>query len=106
MRTLFVASIGLTLSVTASAQQAGITRLADTTVARIDRAFAVAGGAAAPGCAVGLARDGQVALTRAYGLANLEDGAPNTPETIFESGSVAKQFTAASVLLLVHDGKL
>ena len=88
------------------AQQAGITALPDTIVARIDRTFSVLGGKDAPGCAVGLSQDGRPVLTRAYGLANLEYGVPNTPETIFESGSVAKQFTAASMVLLAQDGKL
>ena len=39
-------------------------------------------------------------------MAELEHGIPNTPQTIFESGSVAKQFTAAAVVLLAQDGKL
>lgn len=59
-----------------------------------------------PGCAVGVARAGQTLLLRGYGMANLETGTPITPATIFESGSVAKQFTAAAVMLLVQDGKL
>ena len=59
-----------------------------------------------PGCAVGLARPGQPVLRRARGMADLEHPDPLTPATIFESGSVAKQFTAAAVLLLVQDGKL
>lgn len=58
------------------------------------------------GCAVGVERPGQPPLTRAWGLADLEHGVANTPDTVFESGSVAKQFTAAAVLLLVRDGKL
>jgi CubicO group peptidase (beta-lactamase class C family) len=59
-----------------------------------------------PGCAVGVARDGKVLLARGYGMADLETGTPITPETIFESGSVAKQFTATAVVLLALDGKL
>lgn len=59
-----------------------------------------------PGCAVGLARPGQPVLRGARGMADLEHPDPLTPATIFESGSVAKQFTAAAVLLLVQDGKL
>ena len=88
------------------AQQAGLTTLPDSAVARIDRAFAALGGRDAPGCAVGISENGQVVLMRAYGSANLEYGVPNTPETIFESGSLAKQFTSAAVLLLAQDGKL
>ncbi|MDB4913534.1 MAG: hypothetical protein JWM95_1178 [Gemmatimonadetes bacterium] len=90
----------------AAAQRGGISALPDSTIARIDRAFAVVGGAEAPGCAIGMARDGKVVLTRGYGLANLEQSSPNMPETIFESGSVAKQFTAAATVLLAQDGKL
>jgi CubicO group peptidase (beta-lactamase class C family) len=88
------------------AQRAGITRLPDDVVARIDRVFAALGGPDAPGCAVGLSRNGEPVLTRAYGMANLEYGVPNTPETIFESGSVAKQFTSAAVVLLAQEGRL
>jgi len=39
-------------------------------------------------------------------MADLEHDVPNTPETIFEAGSVSKQFTAAAVLLLAQEGKL
>lgn len=59
-----------------------------------------------PGCAVGVAQRGVTLLTRGYGMANLETGTPITAETIFESGSVAKQFTASAILLLMADGKL
>jgi CubicO group peptidase (beta-lactamase class C family) len=61
---------------------------------------------AGPGCAAGVAVAGSPALTGAYGQADLEHPEPLTPATVFESGSVAKQFTAAAVLLLVQDGKL
>ncbi|THD55447.1 serine hydrolase domain-containing protein [Phenylobacterium sp.] len=60
----------------------------------------------APGCAVGVSRQGQPTQFRARGLADLEHGVPITPETIFEAGSVSKQFTAAAVLTLVQDGKI
>lgn len=59
-----------------------------------------------PGCAVGVAVGGQPVLLKAYGMADLEHSVPNTPETIFESGSVAKQFTALAIMLLVQDGRL
>jgi CubicO group peptidase (beta-lactamase class C family) len=59
-----------------------------------------------PGCAVGVAQNGRTLLTRGYGMANLETGTPITGETILESGSVAKQFTATATLLLMKDGKL
>jgi len=61
---------------------------------------------ATPGCAVGVAVGGKTVLAKAYGMADLEHDVPNTAETIFEGGSVAKQFTAMAVLLLARDGKL
>jgi CubicO group peptidase (beta-lactamase class C family) len=61
---------------------------------------------ATPGCAVGVSVDGRSVLERAYGMADLERDVRNAPDTIFEAGSVSKQFTAAAVLLLARDGKL
>src|SRR5687768_2011783 len=59
-----------------------------------------------PGCAVGVSKDGKPILEKAYGMADLEHDVPNKPDTIFEAGSVSKQFTAAAVVLLAQDGKL
>ena len=59
-----------------------------------------------PGLALKVIRDGKVAKTAAYGWANLELGVPTRPETVFEIGSVTKQFTAAGILLLAQEGKL
>jgi CubicO group peptidase (beta-lactamase class C family) len=59
-----------------------------------------------PGCAVGVAVRGKPVLMKAYGMADLEHNVPNTPDTVFESGSVAKQFTAMAIMLLVQDGRL
>jgi CubicO group peptidase (beta-lactamase class C family) len=59
-----------------------------------------------PGCAVGADVKGQPVLRAAYGMADLEHDVPITLDTIFEVGSVSKQFTAAAVLLLARDGKL
>ncbi|MEO5859783.1 MAG: serine hydrolase domain-containing protein, partial [Pyrinomonadaceae bacterium] len=60
----------------------------------------------APGCAVGVSLNGESVFEKAFGLAEMEHDIPNTPQTIFESGSVAKQFTAAALVLLAQDGKL
>ena len=62
--------------------------------------------ASAPGCAVGVSLAGRSVYERAFGMAEIEHSIPNTPQTIFESGSVAKQFTAASIVLLSLEGKL
>jgi CubicO group peptidase (beta-lactamase class C family) len=53
-----------------------------------------------------VARDGVVVLSKGYGAANLEWDIPNTPTTKFRLGSLTKQFTAASILLLEERGKL
>lgn len=74
--------------------------------ARLDGLFAEVHTDSTPGCVVAVARRGLPVLVRAYGLANLETGTPNTPATVFEAGSVSKQFTAAAVLLLAHQGRL
>ncbi len=60
----------------------------------------------APGAAALIVRDGQVVLRKGYGLTNVELGVPNTPESVFELGSVTKQFTAAAILMLAERGKL
>ena len=73
---------------------------------QVDALFARFDGDDVPGCTVGVDRNGERVLTRAYGMANLEWDIPNTPETIFENGSVSKQFTAAAVVLLAMDGVL
>lgn len=59
-----------------------------------------------PGVAVAVARGNHIFYEKAFGLADLEHRVPNTTETIFESGSVAKQFTAMAILLLASEGKL
>ncbi|MBK6722575.1 MAG: beta-lactamase family protein [Acidobacteria bacterium] len=60
----------------------------------------------APGCAVGVSLNGESVFEKAFGLAEMEHNIANLPQTIFESGSVAKQFTAAGLVLLQQDGKL
>jgi CubicO group peptidase (beta-lactamase class C family) len=62
--------------------------------------------ATTPGCAVGVGLNGRTTLTKAYGMADLEHDVRNTAATVFEAGSVSKQFTAAAVLLLAKEGKL
>jgi len=59
-----------------------------------------------PGCALGVYRDGKIAYARGYGMANLELGVANSPQTVFDIGSTGKQFTAFSIQLLAQEGKL
>jgi CubicO group peptidase (beta-lactamase class C family) len=53
-----------------------------------------------------VARDGKVLVRRNYGVANLEDNIPNTPQTRFHLASITKQFTATAILMLQERGKL
>jgi CubicO group peptidase (beta-lactamase class C family) len=55
---------------------------------------------------VAVEREGEPILVRGYGSADRERGLPVTPETVFCTGSITKQFTAAAVLALAEEGKL
>jgi CubicO group peptidase (beta-lactamase class C family) len=59
-----------------------------------------------PGLAVGIFSRGHILLAKGYGQANLELGVPVKPETIFQSGSLGKQFAAAAIMMLVEEGKV
>ncbi|HKV11700.1 MAG TPA: serine hydrolase domain-containing protein, partial [Thermoanaerobaculia bacterium] len=74
--------------------------------AKVDEIFAEWRSLESPGCTVAVAEKGKTLVSRAYGMADLEHDVPITTSTVFEAGSVSKQFTAAAVLLLVQQGKL
>jgi CubicO group peptidase (beta-lactamase class C family) len=59
-----------------------------------------------PGVAIAIVKSAAVIKIEGYGFANVEHQAPVTPATIFQSGSLGKQFTATAVMLQVEDGKL
>lgn len=59
-----------------------------------------------PGLALTIVRAGRTSKSAHYGLANLEWQTPVQADTVFEIGSLTKQFTAAGILLLAQDGKL
>jgi len=59
-----------------------------------------------PGVALAVIKDGRIVLAKGYGFANVEHQVPVKPETIFQSGSVGKQFTATAVMMLMEEGKL
>lgn len=59
-----------------------------------------------PGVSLAIIQNGKPLLVKGYGLANVEHQVPVRPETIFQSGSVGKQFTAFAIMLLVEDGKI
>lgn len=59
-----------------------------------------------PGLAVAVVKGGEVLKAKGLGLANLEHQAPVTRATLFQSGSLGKQFTAVALMLQVEDGRL
>jgi D-alanyl-D-alanine carboxypeptidase len=59
-----------------------------------------------PGASVAVVRNGKVIHAKGYGLANVESKTPATPETVYQIGSVSKQFIATGIMLLVQDGRL
>ncbi|MDQ3277871.1 MAG: serine hydrolase, partial [Bacteroidota bacterium] len=71
----------------------------------IDRIFSWAT-PASPGCVCAVSKDGKMVVNRAYGSADLERNVPLNESSIFDAGSLVKQFVAAATLLLVEEGKL
>ena len=59
-----------------------------------------------PGVSIAVVQDGRVVKQQGYGFADLELKVPVTPETVFEIGSITKQFVAAAVMTLVEQGKI
>lgn len=53
-----------------------------------------------------IARNGVPIIEKGYGAANIELNVPNTPQTIFRTGSLTKQFTAMAIMQLQERGKL
>jgi CubicO group peptidase (beta-lactamase class C family) len=74
--------------------------------AAIDALFAEWNTPDSAGCGVGVNRKGTMIFERGYGMANLEQKVPITPATLFDPASIAKPFTALSVMLLAEQGKL
>jgi CubicO group peptidase (beta-lactamase class C family) len=59
-----------------------------------------------PGVALAVVQDGKILKAAGYGLANVELSVATKPESIFQTGSVGKQFTATAVMMLVEEGKI
>src|ERR1044071_1238705 len=79
---------------------------AETMTARVDQLFAQWDKPDTPGCALAVIKGGQIVYKRRYGMANLELAVPITTASVFKVGSIAKQFTAMSIVMLAREGKL
>ena len=73
---------------------------------KVDKIFAAWDKPTSPGCALGVLQNGRFVYEHGYGMANLDYDIPNSPKLVYYVGSDSKQFTAASIALLVLDGKL
>ncbi|HET6565251.1 MAG TPA: serine hydrolase domain-containing protein, partial [Xanthomonadales bacterium] len=74
--------------------------------AQVDAIFADYNQPGSPGCALGVIQDGEFLYRQGYGMANLEYGIPINSATVFRTGSVGKQFTAATIALLAETGTI
>lgn len=74
--------------------------------AEIDKIFSEWNKPDAPGCALGVIKDGKLIYSRGYGVANFEYNIPISDSSVFRIGSTSKQFTAACIILLAQQGKL
>lgn len=72
----------------------------------IDALFAPHNRSDMPGCVAGIAMAGQVIYRKAIGLASVQHGVANTPQTRMRIGSTSKHFTCLAALLLAEDSKL
>lgn len=70
----------------------------------IDKLFKSVDSRSSPGAAVAVLKNGEIVISRGYGMANLEYEIPITPETIFHVASVSKQFTAFAIAALADQG--
>ncbi len=74
--------------------------------AALDKLFAGYGGSNRPGCTVAIMHDGKTLLRKGYGMASVDLGVPNTPETVIRIGSQTKQLAVFLAFLLIKEGKL
>ena len=59
-----------------------------------------------PGLSLAVVKAGKIVYEKGYGDSDIENKVAATPETVYEVGSITKQFTAAIVLQLLDEGKL
>lgn len=59
-----------------------------------------------PGLSLAVVQDGEIVKARGYGYANLERQTPATEHTVYDLGSIGKQFTATAIMILVERGQI
>ncbi|MBW0145210.1 serine hydrolase domain-containing protein [Sphingomicrobium clamense] len=94
----------LTISIAASLAQTGA--VPPDFAQRAEQILEAAYDENAPGAVAIVVDDGQVVFEAGHGLADVEAGTPITPDTVFRYASITKQFTAATIMQLVAEGKI
>ena len=103
MQKAIVISIFLILNFTASfAQNKQDKKLTES----LDKLISERLANVAPGCAVLVAKKGQVMYEKGFGIVNIELAVPMQPDMIFRIGSMTKQYTAIAILQLIEQGKI
>jgi len=105
---MFVALAALLMAapVAGEAQEAGPAALRLPASDEVNAVFAQFDKPGSVGCALGVAHGGRLIYKQGYGYANLDWDLPMSPTTVVYVGSISKQFTAAAIALLAHQGKL
>ena len=81
-------------------------QLTDVQINKIDSLVTKWNNSNAPGGAVGILMNGKLIYAKGFGLASLDYDIPNNENTLFNIGSVSKQFTAMGIIRLRQEGKL
>ena len=101
-------AVGAALGISARAEaqarpsKAQVQRVVDS----LARAFTNDKVNGAPGVSIAVVRGNDTVVMKGYGMADLENDVPATPQTVYRIGSITKQFTSAAVMQLVQDGKV
>jgi CubicO group peptidase (beta-lactamase class C family) len=102
-------AIALTLALGSSAftqVPSAISSPEEMMAAKVNQLFAQWNKPDTPGCALAIIKDGQIIYKRGYGMANLELAVPITTTSVFKVGSIAKQFTAMSIVMLAQQERV
>ena len=93
---LIAFAVGLIFCISAAAKGDDVDRYIETEMRNLH----------IPALSLAVVRDGRIVKTKGYGIANIETNSAATPKTVYEIGSMTKQFTAAAVMMLVEEGKI
>lgn len=105
-RMKFIATLIGVLCVPNAARAQDIIGVRDALALRADSVFQRFDRTDSPGCALGVYQDGKIRYARGYGMESLEHGVAMSPRSVLDIGSISKQFTAMSMLMLQEEGKL